>query len=123
MPVQTPKRGAESRHGTALFVAISAHEVIARSLLAVGSMQKSRGVPAALPEPQSSGHVGNALAGLPDFCFQILSASFLTLAWRRTHARAEIAADGPSGDTPTARERRRNKIRQPARRAIRSGSA
>lgn len=52
-------------------------------------MQKYHGVPAALPEPPSSSHVDNALADLPDFCFEILSASFLTLALR-PHALAVV---------------------------------
>jgi hypothetical protein len=52
-----------------------------------------------LPVSRRSSHVGNAFAGLRDFCFHILSASFLALALRRIHSCRRLGA-GASFATP-----------------------
>ena len=64
-------------------LAISAHQVLARLVLVGGSMQKSQPMAAALPDPRRSSRVSNAFSGVPDFCFHMLSSSFMALALRR----------------------------------------
>jgi hypothetical protein len=65
MPVPPGKEGCKDRVVIDLLLAISAHQVLARSLLTVASMQKSHAKSAALPDPRNRDTLG-----LPDHGFE-----------------------------------------------------
>ena len=70
MPVPTSNQGAESKRWLVPLLAVSTHQVLADSLLAVGPMQKSPATLAVVLDPRKLSTLAAALTCMRGFCFR-----------------------------------------------------